>query len=112
VAKLKHWYLKGVQMFIVLDSNVLISYLPLVREILATISRQALKMALCLPSVVVAELNFLKERNASPNTRALAQEANTFLLAQVRSRSGRLRGQQKHEHLGDAPHVRVCIKDP
>lgn len=92
-----------------LDSNVLISYLPLVREVLATISRQALKMALCLPNVVVAELNFLKERNANPNTRALAQEANTFLLAQVRSRTGLLRGQQKHEHLKDASHVHVGI---
>lgn len=69
-------------------------------------------MALCLPNVVVAELNFLKERNASPNTRALAQEANAWLLAAVRTRNGFLRGQQKHEGLEQlendrARHIRV-----
>jgi hypothetical protein len=56
-------------------------------------------MSLCLPSVVVSELNFLKERNPNPNTRALAQAANVWLLAQVRNRAGPLRGQQKHERL-------------
>ncbi|KIM25588.1 hypothetical protein M408DRAFT_331128 [Serendipita vermifera MAFF 305830] len=88
-----------VQIFIVLDSNVLISFLALVRELLASISRQTVKMALCLPNVVVAELNFLKERNPNPNTRALAQAANVWLLATVRNRNGLLRGQQKHEGL-------------
>lgn len=89
----------GANYFVVLDSNVLISYLGLVRQLLDEIFAQKLPMALCLPSVVVAELNFLKERNPNPNTRALAQEANVWLLAQVRSRTGIVRGQQKQESL-------------
>ncbi|KAG8833698.1 hypothetical protein FRC18_003207 [Serendipita sp. 400] len=87
----------SVEFSVVLDSNVLISYLPLLRDLLSSIQRQALKMALCLPAVVVAELNYLKEKNGNPNTRALAQEANVWLLAQMRQRQGTFRGQQKHE---------------
>lgn len=64
-------------------------------------------MSLCLPSVVVSELNFLKERNPNPNTRALAQAANVWLLAQVRNRTGPLRGQQKHERLVEEEQSRV-----
>jgi hypothetical protein len=77
----------------------LISYLGLVRQLFDEILAQNLQMVLCLPNVVVAELNFLKEKNPNPNTRALAQEANVWLLAQVRSSSGIVRGQQKHESL-------------
>ncbi|KAG8831695.1 hypothetical protein FRC17_002726 [Serendipita sp. 399] len=87
----------GIEYFIVLDSNVLISYLPLLRDLLSTVQEQRLKMALCLPAVVIQELNYLKEKNGNPNTRALAQVANVWLLSQMRQRHGILRGQQKHE---------------
>lgn len=101
-------FLKGISYFVVLDSNVLISYLPLVRQLHATITRQKLKnVTLCLPDIVVKELNFLKERNPNPNTRALAQAANVWLLAQVRNRSGPLRGQQRHERMKTEEHSRV-----
>jgi hypothetical protein len=101
--------LKGINYFVVLDSNVLISYLPLVQQLHATIIRQNLQMSLCLPNVVVSELNFLKERNPNPNTRALAQAANVWLLAQIRNRTGPLRGQQKDDRLTeeDRPRVRT-----
>lgn len=87
---------------------MLISYLPLIKELLAAIARGNLRMVICLPNVVVVELNYLKEKNPNPNTRALAQEANVWLLAQVRTRNGFVRGQQRHEKLEESTDAKVC----
>lgn len=89
--------IQDIRFFVIADTNVLISYLPLLRELVNSIARQRLPMAVMLPRVVVSELNFLKERNSNATTRAKAQEANAWLLLQARSGSGHVRGQKEED---------------
>lgn len=79
----------------VVDTNVLISHLPLLKSLINSMARQRLCMALMLPKVVIQELNWIKEKNGSDSLRRKAQDANGFILRELQAGLNLVRGQKE-----------------
>lgn len=79
------------EIYIVLDTNILLNYLSTVKRAVAIIEREHLPVVILIPGIVISELDFQKSSNRRISYDA--REASDWLATHIGSGKGRVKGQ-------------------
>ena len=79
------------EIYIVLDTNVLLNHLSVVKRVVAAIEVEKLPIVVLIPGIVVSELD--KQKNSKRDIASAAREVSEWLARHIGSGMGRVKGQ-------------------